>query len=251
LQFLAVFAAAFYVVTVAALLALAWLAGHSRCRREAGMLLHLTSAGLAAAYPIFDSAHLRFGAPAILVGAAYAVDRTRPLPMRWLAISRTALAVAVGLAACVLVLRSPARVLLGRDHLSSRPHFRAAIVTDHRDKAVARNAAIIARAARGQPMFLLMRDAGLYYLLSGVRNPTRFDLPVAIEFGRSGEEEVGRQILDGSIPRVCVESTQDWGRNTPLRIMRFVRQRMRPVANLGVCRLYDGLTARGSADRSR
>jgi hypothetical protein len=97
----------------------------------------------------------------------------------------------------------------------------------------------IREAAHGQPLFLLVGDAPLWYLGSGVTNPTRFDYPLASTFGRDGQAEVIESIRNGRVQRVCLQKSDDWQGLPPTELLAFVRTRMQPGEDAGPCRIFE------------
>ena len=96
-------------------------------------------------------------------------------------------------------------------------------------------ASVLARA--DEPQFLAMREAGFYYLLSDVRNPTPYDFPLATAFGRTGQEELVARIRRGEIAAVCLGFSRG-GDLTPRPVVDAVRTTMKPGLPMPLCRVY-------------
>ena len=101
-----------------------------------------------------------------------------------------------------------------------------------------REAARLVSAAHGDSdgLLLLVPDAGLRYLTTGLRNPTPFDFPFATTFGSDGEQDVVSALTSGRIARVCLAG--EWFGLEPKRLTGYVRSAMRRGANLGLCTLF-------------
>jgi hypothetical protein len=88
-------------------------------------------------------------------------------------------------------------------------------------------------------VFLLIPDAAVYYLLSGLRNPTPFDYPEIQTLGIDGEDKLIEAIGRGQIRTVCAGAAADRPL-TPLKLLRHVERNMKREAGLGFCVLYRG-----------
>jgi hypothetical protein len=116
------------------------------------------------------------------------------------------------------------------------PHLRWIVMRRAQVAGLERDAAAFREAAAREPVFLLVPNAGLYYLVSGVRNPTPFDYPLVTAFGRTGMADVAARIEQGTLPQVCMRPVT--GLMAPEPLQRTVRARLKPAANLGPCVLY-------------
>jgi hypothetical protein len=96
--------------------------------------------------------------------------------------------------------------------------------------------------------FVLSRNAGFIYLVSGVHDPTRQDYPFATTFRGDERRALESTIASGEIPRVCLGDYKGTGRLRPWGLESFIRSRLRraervgppagsPFAGLG-CRIY-------------
>ena len=92
-------------------------------------------------------------------------------------------------------------------------------------------------AANGAPVFLLTSDAGFYYLVSGIRNPTPIDYPLVASMGRDGEERLIAAIRSRHLSLVCVRPFPD-PLLRPARLEKYVQTEMHFVSHLGFCDLY-------------
>jgi hypothetical protein len=237
IRFVALYWTAFFIVTLAALAATAWIAVQRRGERrlEAVAVLLFVAAGLGTAYPRFDYSHLLFAAPVIVVGAGYALTGLggRLGGRR----AHVALGVVLALPVIVLLARPPALVIAGGERLSGLPHFRFALVGRSEERDAERGASAIRREAHGKPLFLVFSRAGLYYLLSGVRNPTRYDYPLVSAVGTSGQEAIIQALADRRLTRLCLDE-RPGARFSLDRLIGFVHGNLVPGSRLGPCRLY-------------
>jgi len=237
IRFVAVYWTALFVVTLLAIGATAWIAAQRRGERrlEAVAVLLFVAAGLGTAYPRFDYSHLLFAAPVIVVGAGYALTRLggRLAGRR----AHVLLGGVLALPVIVLLARPPALVISGGERLSGLPHFRLALVDGSEEREVERGAAALRRAANGKRLFLVFSRAGLFYLTSGVRNPTRYDYPLVSAVGTSGQDAIIRALADRRLTRLCL-GERSGARFSLDRLIAFVHNRLAPGPWLGPCRLY-------------
>jgi hypothetical protein len=126
----------------------------------------------------------------------------------------------------------------GRD-FSRLPHFRGTILRAEDEDEARANATRLRQASDGRPLFLLVPNAGFYYLVSGLSDPTPFDYPLATTYGARGEQDVIEQIAAGKIAAACVDvlGVHVYGLE-PRTLLAYVQTKLRPGANLGVCRMY-------------
>jgi hypothetical protein len=193
------------------------------------------AAAAATLFPRFDTAHVAYAAPPLVLLVAYALHEWRS---RIHGLAIVAIAGWVGIAV-VLMATLPIRLARSPDaNLSTLPHLRGAFVQRAEEAAWRAEGAKLVQAAHGDRsgLLLLIPDAGLRYLMTGLRNPTPFDFPFVTTFGRNGQQRVVAALASGRITRVCVAG--EWFGLEPKVLVRFVRTTMRPGAELGICRLY-------------
>lgn len=97
---------------------------------------------------------------------------------------------------------------------------------------------VLDAATGGRPVFFVSRYAGLYYLITDMKNRTPFDFPYSTVFGRKGQEEVA-SLAQGRILFLCIDTAED--RSAPLfpqLIRTYVDQSMDRYRNLGICTLH-------------
>ncbi len=208
-----------------------------RADRAAAILLCLATAALLTLYPRADIDHVVPGVPGLLVVLLALWHRTRtrvPAAAARLAVGAMGLAVAGGLA----IRLGASLVAMTDDHRvwCDLPHLRYVLMPHARAMELAAEAEAMRTAAASGRLFLLVPNAGLYYLVSGVLNPTPFDYPLGTAFGRAGEADLVRAISDGRLRRVCMTTVT--GRMAAQRLQDAVVNSLRPAADLGACTLY-------------
>jgi hypothetical protein len=192
------------------------------------------AAGAAALFPRFDVLHVAYTAPVLVILLAYAIHAWRSrLPSFLLAAAVAWIGLAVLLMATLplRLARSPSA------NLSMLPHLRGTFVQEDDLVAWEREATRLRLATRGHSqVLLLVPDAGLRYLTTGLRNPTPFDFPFVTTFGRNGQQRVVDSLASGRIAQVCLG--RNWFGLEPTKLVRYVRTRMRVRSQLGFCTLY-------------
>jgi hypothetical protein len=211
--------------------------GRQRLRGGAALPIALALAEAASLQPRPDLEHVVPAVPGMLVVmlAAWHVGAWRLTPT-W----RRSLA-----AACMLAIAAALAVRLGasatalagdsRDW-SHLPHLRGVLMYREQLAELDARARALRAAAPSGRLFLLLPDASLYYLISGLENPTPFDYPLVTAFGRTGEAEMVDSLAAGRLGQVCMRPIE--GSMAPARLQDAVRLHLRPKANLAVCTLY-------------
>ncbi len=232
--------AVLYLVVPAALvlLALAWLRvrGVERLRVEVVGLFALAAS--VAVFPRADGVHVGYVAPVLLVAGWYALDlllrRSSPRRLRVVL-----LAIAIALIPGMAVLAAwPALQVVDKDaRLSTLPHARGVLLEPEREERMRRTAETLGREGAGGSLFLAMPEAGFYYLVSGVENPTPYDFPLASALGGDGEDGLVEQVERGDFDAVCL-GIRRAGDMTPWRLVHAVKTSMEPGERTAVCRFY-------------
>jgi hypothetical protein len=197
-------------------------------------MLAFAAAGAATLFPRFDTAHVSYAAPPLVLLVAYVLHEQRSRIHRGVVV---ALAAWVGIAV-VLMATLPIRLVRSPNaELSTLPHLRGAFVQPGEESLWEQQSASLVRAAGGdRSLFLLVPDAGFRYLLTGLRNPTAFDFPFVTTFGQNGQQRVIDALATGRITRACVAG--EWFGLEPTKLVNYIRANMVPGAELGFCRLY-------------
>jgi hypothetical protein len=227
-----------FLIQPAALLFLiiALVRAHGEDRLRAAILLVFSVGAFLVAFPRSDFYHLVFPSAMVLVGMVYAGDRLFCSPMlRRLVFVVFVAWVGVGLGAAAW---ESARRVLSEDYALLRlPHFEFVMLRRSEIAQLQRNREALVAAANGEPVFLLTSDAGFYYLVSGIRNPTPIDYPLVASMGRDGEGRLIGAIRSRHLPLVCVRPFPD-PLLRPARLEKYVQTEMHFVSHLGFCDLY-------------
>lgn len=227
---------------VAVLGILAWHSGPRRDRVTYYTVLFFFVAGVASIFPRADGGHVVVMLPVLLAAAIYwlpgALETIRA--GRWSRHLEHAPGRLVGvcLALAVVVAVPLGWRVGGARHISTTPHLRGLVMAAGDEVAIRAQADALRSAAVGRRLFLLTPDAGLFYLLADLHDPTPFDLPLLTSMGRDGEEQVIEQIVGGSISVVCVGRPSVLTALEAVDLIRYVETHLEPGANLGSCRLY-------------
>lgn len=207
-------------------------------RRVDGTVVSFTLAAWAVAFPRFGSSHLGFAIPFLLVGAGHAWHRlARLLPPRLVraAVALASLWIGVGAGARLVVWG--ARIGADGWAFSELPHFRAVVVRPQEVARLRDQRDTVSRLGANRPALILARNSGLFYLTASLHNPTPYDYPYRSVLGPQGEAELVARIEDRSLTRVIVfEEPPD--QQSPLRVERAVRDRMREAERVGGIALF-------------
>jgi hypothetical protein len=122
-------------------------------------------------------------------------------------------------------------------HYLRLPHFEYAMASGSNIQQMKRDRDTLQAAAAVAPVFLLTDEAGFYYLISGIKNPTSIDYPMVASMGRNGEADMIRAIQASKDGWVCVKSYRE-PLLRPARLEGFVRSQLQFVNQLGFCDMY-------------
>lgn len=205
-------------------------------RLEGSVAAVFTAASFLAIFPRADYPHLMLMMPVFLVVGTWLLATVAGKLIDSCRLGRLAVRTATigGLFATVGL---PAVMLVTGDRIvSTLPHFRGPFVRPDFEQAALRQAGQLRAVSSEDQLFLLMPQAGFYYLVAGIRNPTPFDYPLVTAFGLTGEDAVVAAIKNGHISRVCWEYWP-WVLR-PARLEQFVATWLRPGPKVGQCTLY-------------
>ncbi|MCX6026987.1 MAG: hypothetical protein NTY23_12150, partial [Chloroflexi bacterium] len=182
--------------------------------------------------------HLSVTLPILVVGLVFALSRLVPriAPRRArLVPGALGLGLTPGLAWLYLV------PILGlassTQQIASQPHIRGVLLTPQMIEFLDRSSRALRDESDPAHTFLLAHSAGMWYVLSGVHNPTPFDYPLVTAFGFDGQAAVRLAIVEGEITTGCMEPPT--GYYLAARVLEeYVEQAMRPGEDIGACRLY-------------
>lgn len=197
------------------------------------------AAAFAGAYPRYQPGHLIYAMDALLVATIAAWAGLRPaIPRRWTGGALVLVIVwTIGSTAVVFGTRM-AKIASGELVAVGLPHFSGTLADPHDPPDRAAAAALA--AVPGGSVFIVSRVAGFYYLASGVRNPTPFDVAFPTAFGRDGQRDLIRALHRRAIPAVCLAPPIP-GLKPALRLAaleRAIKQVMVRGRDLRVCTLY-------------
>lgn len=229
----------FLLAPLAALvLVAAWRQKGGGDRRQTSVVLAFTGAGLLAAFPRSDIHHVTHTVPQMLLAIAYGFHcLARAVPMSWSFGARWSLRAWLPLGLGLMIAVPLTGLASGALQVSTLPHVTGPLITVQGHRAMEANARDLAREVAGQgATFILSPSAGLYYLLSGLQNPTPYDFPLTTAFGVNGQEEVIAAITAGRIRQVCLARPHP--DLQPVRLVTYVQSQMEPYQDLGWCTLY-------------
>lgn len=205
-----------------------------------GVLLLFAAAATATAFPRWDRFHMAYAVPVhalTLVSLLKGRTALRVPVVSAVAWRRTmgAASVAVFVAASV----PPLAALSGRDGRSpsTRPFLRGVLLSPDAERKIADAAGRLTSAGADGAVLVLGSDAGFWYLQSGLRNPTRFDMPVATAVGRAGAGSLEAAVASGHVPQVCVDSGPPTAKDL-LDLRAYVIAHLTRVADIGPCTLF-------------
>ena len=195
----------------------------------------LVVAELAGLYPRADLAHVIPIVPGLLVAIvlAWHVLVSQSVARVWLRTAATLIIAAdigIRFAAAGAALADPDRIT------STVPHLGRLVIPRAQVDVAAAAARRLQDAAGGAPLFLLVPDAGFYYLISGIRNPTPFDYPLKPAFGSTGMADTIERLAHGDLSRVCMKPLA--GLMAPDALQTYIQTHMTQGEDLGTCILY-------------
>ncbi len=189
-------------------------------------------------FPRVDHDHFVYAVPQIFLGISLVYDRIKPFLSRH---SATAVSVVIsawlafGLfeqVSKIAALKTPAF------QLATLPHFyRIPIGTDQYNKIRLYARALAEQSLGGNSLFLLLPEAGFYYLVSGLDNPTAFDYPLVTAFGLNGDREVANSIARKEIRAVCLRSYAEPALR-PVFLEEYVQRNLQRGEDIGLCTFY-------------
>lgn len=213
--------------------------GERRHRNLTVIVIVFVLAAVAGVYPTASVSHLMNTFPTLLVGLAFALRHIRfYVHERWARAMRVGLGVWVAVGILALVIFPVRWITSGVYVFSDLPHLRGVLVHSSFLEEAESYASKVVRVSGEKPMFLFSQHASLIYLITGLENPTPFDLPVIPAFGLNGESEVIEAIERGDIGYVCMQPLGNHPRK-PLQLENYVLDNMDKVRKLGLCTLYE------------
>lgn len=231
-----------YLLPPATVLAAAWMWRYRPgAFRGAGLPVILIAAAAAAAIlPRAEQSHVTVVAPLFLIALGYLARGASGTGLSLLRIGCVSLA-------ALLVTSGPMLWLRTGSERSATPHLQGLVLIPTYEDELVAQAREIRSAIGGDTAFLLFPEAGLYYLLGEMRNPTPYDFPLRTAFGTEGQRLVVEQMTRGEIRYVCLR--RNWGFASeplpgpfpalqPLELTVRVREALTLVTSLAACDLY-------------
>ncbi|HEV2760565.1 MAG TPA: hypothetical protein VGV86_13450 [Acidimicrobiales bacterium] len=116
--------------------------------------------------------------------------------------------------------------------------FHGALLPPGQWGEIVRDAAVLrAQVGPDGKVLILRPEAGLYYLVGGMRNPTPYDYPDAFEFGATGVTELRTALADQTVRFTCIG--RDYPRQLePEQVIATVQARAWLIARLPGCDLW-------------
>jgi len=190
-------------------------------------------------FPRVDPDHFIYAMPPLFIGTGYVWRRLKPaLSKSWTVGTVIALIAWLGVGLFGQISKFGA-LATSADDFSRLPHFRAALIPAPQSALIeARARALIDEAANG-PVFLLFPEAGFYYLITGLKNPTPFAYPLITAFGLDGQERTRAAIATGEIRSVCARFDSGYGASLEPRLLQdYVKKTLAAVKDLGLCTVH-------------
>ena len=158
-------------------------------------VLGLALVALAALWPRADEVHVRCSLPLWTTPAVAAADRLSPA----LGIVWASLVAVAGLVSAVLAVAErratavPAPTGTPFDGVNAWPWDLAEVMAGGEEL----------RRLTGGTVFLLRPDAAVWYVATGLRNPTPYDYPLASPFGPDGQQVLATNLASGRVRYCC------------------------------------------------
>lgn len=225
-------------LTYVALL-IAWLRGASK-RGLLFVILIFTLTAFADVFPRVSIHHTAAAMPAHLLALGWAWRQMQINPSaRWLLVSCAVIILWLGTGVIYLVMNPVRWMTSGAFTFSSLPHVRGALLPVTFLESM-RTQSESLKAADDGSLFIASPSAGLYYLVTEIKNPTPFDYPLVTAFGKDGQAQVIAAIQQQQIRSVCLTRLGSYYLK-PSLIEDFVQEHMEPGRDFGFCTLYHTL----------
>jgi len=157
-----------------------------RSNRHIWPLWGFLIAGFLCAYPRFDYIHLAMALPPAMIGLLYAWRSFATVFAAWTRYVHAGVAVWVFLWSVYMARDGMHWLLSDHYRLADLPHYRGILAHHAWHEKVRRTAEDIRRYATDDHPFILGAFTGFYYLLTGLKTPTPFDIPMRTSLGLHG-----------------------------------------------------------------
>jgi hypothetical protein len=216
-----------------------WFRGGVSKRGLATIVLGFAASAFAGVFPRADPSHMIASVPALLLSLAWACRQLLPrVNRRWVLVVGLGLLIGLAVGARSTYLLNPARrIRSGTLQVSDLPHFRGCLMSAGFLESVRTNAKKLTESTAGESVFILDNAAAIYYLVTGIKNPTPYDDPHAQAFGVNGQAEVIAALEQGRISYVCMNPLGS-DPLAPTLLEDYVPKQMERIRDLGFCTLY-------------
>jgi len=227
------------LLTFGALLA-AWLHPGNDKRNLTTTVFLFVGAAFLGIFPRASRTHLTFVIPELLIGLTYAWLLAKPyLTTRWIRLIQAGPVLWFGTGLAFMLINPLVKVSTADYQISNLPHFRGVLINSDKLKEIHSFAqSFTEEVALNERAFILSPYAGFYYLVSGLKNPTSFDYPLATAFGRSGESEVIAAISRREIDTVFLGPQLNYPSLHPVLLARYIQGHMERDRDLGGFTIY-------------
>jgi hypothetical protein len=227
-----------FLIAPVLLAVLTWLwfrAGDDDQFRAATLLSFCVAAGLSI-YPRADVWHVLFLSSMFVLALTFLADRLlTSRPVRGMLLGLFSLCLIAAFAEAIWM--STVRITRFDHQFLRLPHFEYAMAARAEIDQMKHDREMLQAAAAEGPVFLLTDEAGFYYLISGIKNPTSIDYPMVASMGRNGESDIIAAIQSDKNAWACVRSYRE-PLLRPARLEGYVRTQLQFVKQLGFCDLY-------------
>jgi hypothetical protein len=192
-------------------------------------------------FPRADLPHLAYAIPELLISLIYSWNLLKPKQETWwVKPIQVGIVLWIGIGMSLILATSIAKIQSPKYGVSRLPHFRKVLIERRVINEIGTSALALSEAAhRGERPFLLSPGAGLFYLVSGAKNPTPFDYPLVTAFGRDGEADVISSFVRGSISSIWVDTEiLAIPRLRPMRLLIYLGAYGKPGEKLGIFTPY-------------
>ena len=223
-----------FLVLAALLITLTWKPGE---KRLTAVMAIFVAIGFLGVFPRADLPHLAYAVPELLICLIYCWRRLKPSQVNWWVKAIQGVVVLwIGIGMILMFTLSIAKIKSPRYVVSTLPHFRNVLIEDRLINEIKISASALSEAARrGEQPFLISPRAGLFYLVSGTKNPTPFDYPLVTAFGRNGEADVISGIARGSLSSIWVDpQISAMPGLRPIQLLVYLGTHMKPGEKMGI-----------------